>query len=323
MGHGHSHNGKKCHGHGGAHDHDQHQQPREMTYDQIMADPVLRRERLQKQKQGMRGAIQIFAFIACFSFCWFYAGVIDEYLDPPADHHAAVQARLRAAHSTTIDNTFKSGVSYKVFEKTYAGNTWGSRESFSGEGSEMSITESVRKCLGNWIQKYSIDNFGDVCGDTNWQKYIPGISKVDYTGYDVSEKALQYAANKNKDTAFQFKPLDITAQVPDKHDAFMIRDVIQHLTLEQGVSALKNIKDSGAKYLIVSSYPAGRNANIPTGFFYKNNVYEPPFNSLQLAPALEVCDNYDGKHRRMGSKLMLIPLTAHVSERRPEHTNTE
>ena len=108
MGHGHSHSGKKCHGHGSAHGHGQHQQqPREMTYDQVMADPVLR-ERLQKQRKNqkrMRGAIQIFALIACFSFFWFYGGAIDEYLDPPADHHAAVQARLRAAHSTTTSTT--------------------------------------------------------------------------------------------------------------------------------------------------------------------------------------------------------------------------
>ena len=102
-------------GHGHGDGHGQHPQ-QQLTYDQVMADPVLR-ERLYKQKlqqNRMRVAVQIFALAVCFLFFWFYGRAIDEYLDPPSDHHAAVQARLRSAHSADGEETTDNQVASVV-----------------------------------------------------------------------------------------------------------------------------------------------------------------------------------------------------------------
>ena len=123
MGHGHSHNGQKCHGHGQphglpqlektkcqkkccekngsqqsttlGHGHGQHT----MTYEQAMSDPILR-ARIKKQmlrKKRIQLFVRILSGALCVAFFWFYGKAIDEYLDPPKDHKDAVQARLRSA----------------------------------------------------------------------------------------------------------------------------------------------------------------------------------------------------------------------------------
>eukprot|EP01068_Selenidium_serpulae_P002888 Selendium_serpulae@DN2741_c0_g1_i2.p1 len=111
-----------------------------------------------------------------------------------------------------------------VFEQIYALNSWHSIETRSGMGSELYTTKHVRRCLGEWIQKYNIKSFGDICGDANWQAHIPGIHDIEYVGYDVAENALTRAREKNAQYGFKFQFLDVSASPPPKHDAFMIRD---------------------------------------------------------------------------------------------------
>jgi hypothetical protein len=209
-----------------------------------------------------------------------------------------------------------------VFEKIYNDNTWSSRESLSGEGSEMKVTRSVRKCLSTWIKKYNIKSFGDICGDANWQGSIEDIGDlVEYRGYDVSKKALERAAKKNtKHQNFRFQQIDISVETPTSADALMIRDVIQHIPLNLGVSALNNIIQSGVKYLIVSSYPKTlTNNNIKIGNYYRNNVYKAPFDSLKLPQPIETCENYDDRGdgkccSQYDAKLLLIKLTNPLPE---------
>jgi len=209
-----------------------------------------------------------------------------------------------------------------VFEKIYNDNTWSSRESLSGEGSEMKVTRSVRKCLSTWIKKYNIKSFGDICGDANWQGSIEDIGDlVEYRGYDVSKKALERAAKKNtKHQNFRFQQIDISVETPTSADAFMIRDVIQHIPLDLGVSALNNIIQAGVKYLIVSSYPKTlTNNNIKIGDYYRNNVYKAPFDSLKLPQPIETCENYDDRGddkccSQYDAKLLLIKLTNPLPE---------
>jgi len=198
----------------------------------------------------------------------------------------------------------------KTFDAIYASNKWSSSESRSGEGSEMAVTRSVRKCLGEWLVKYDVATFGDACGDANWQSQIQGFRAVRYTGYDVSPNAIRRAKAKNeRESNAAFRVMDLSTTVPPKHDLFMVRDVVQHLPWDMGVQLLRNVRRSGAKYLAVSSFPGQSGHDIGVGDFYHNDVYAKPFDVLRLPPAIETCENYDGVHRSMGSKLLLIPLS--------------
>ncbi|CAN0088734.1 unnamed protein product, partial [Ectocarpus fasciculatus] len=178
------------------------------------------------------------------------------------------------------------------FDKIYSTNKWGSKESKSGAGSTLQITETARNCIGDWIQKYDFKNFGDICGDANWQRFIPNIGRVNYTGFDVSEIALVRAKGTNP--SFNFQQLDM-ARNPPPHgrDVFMVRDVVQHLPAYMGINLYRNLILSGVRYLITSTYPKGQNRNIEIGNYYLNNIYNPPFDMLQFPKPLESCWNYD------------------------------
>lgn len=69
------------------------------------------------------------------------------------------------------------------FDRIFAKNEWGSKESVSGLGSEMAYTENIRHLLGNVISKFEIKRLIDSpCGDANWQWSIPGLSNIEYLG---------------------------------------------------------------------------------------------------------------------------------------------
>ena len=78
------------------------------------------------------------------------------------------------------------------FQAIYDNNDWGGKESSSGPGSSILATAGVRKCINDWVQKYDIKTFGDVSGDFNWQHLIPEIRTDMYTGFDISERPLQW-----------------------------------------------------------------------------------------------------------------------------------
>lgn len=65
---------------------------------------------------------------------------------------------------------------------------------------------------------------------------------------------------------------------PQSVDLIHVRDVIQHVTLKQGVSYFCNVFKSGARVLITTTYPsATENPDIGEGGWYKNNLLKEPF----------------------------------------------
>ena len=120
----------------------------------------------------------------------------------------------------------------------------------------------------------------DVCGDANWQHLIPGIENIDYCGIDISPTVLRKARVRHDDKPFMsLKELDIVTDELPRADCFLLKDVLQHLPLELGCRALANVRDSGAPYVLVTSFPAssgGRNVKKRAGHFYKNDVSGRP-----------------------------------------------
>jgi SAM-dependent methyltransferase len=102
-------------------------------------------------------------------------------------------------------------------------------------------------------QKYDIKTFGDVSGDFNWQHLIDEIRPDMYTGFDISERALAMARARHP--GWVFEQLDLVSDVEKietfDFDVFMIRDVIQHIPIEQAVRAFDNLRNSNIKYIIV------------------------------------------------------------------------
>jgi hypothetical protein len=68
------------------------------------------------------------------------------------------------------------------------------------------------------------------------------------------------------------------------HSLIIIKEVLQHLPLKNCIQLLKNIKDSGIKYIAVTNHDMDifnieQNMNIPNiGGFFPNNMFLEPFN---------------------------------------------
>jgi hypothetical protein len=94
-------------------------------------------------------------------------------------------------------------------------------------------------------------------------------------------------------------------------DVFMIRDVIQHVPIEQAVRAFDNLRNSNIKYIIVSNWRTNVNQqNNVEGIEYGgnnyNNIYAMPFKDVP--PFLERCSNYAGKHIDGKNNIEMWPI---------------
>ena len=135
-------------------------------------------------------------------------------------------------------------------------------------------------------------------GDCGWQFALTTINSAQaYFGGDITphvaeENAQRYHNHLNKVFAFW----DLVAcplprwhttcdPTPRPFDIVIVRDVIQHMTINNAMRAIASIvQESGAKYLAVMSYSDVRCSDqcktaIPgDGGWYMNNLHCPPWN---------------------------------------------
>ena len=221
---------------------------------------------------------------------------------------SVIQIQSRKTSNTNIKLCHSNKHIERKFNQIARNHYWGGgNETISGTGSTIVSTIALRKCLGNWIDKYNITSIVDIpCGDCNWQHLIPGIENVGYRGYDVSKYTIVKAKMKNP--TWKFECLDLTTSIPPRADLVILRDFLQHLPLKNGKQALVNVVKSNSIWLGISTYPSSRvNINIEVGNYFKNNVRKYPFN---LPEPEQTCDNYYGRenHSHRGSKFFLIKL---------------
>lgn len=180
------------------------------------------------------------------------------------------------------------------FDKMYHDQGWGftNNETLSGDGSTLAVNKYRNLFLSNFINKHRIQKVYDICGDCNWQHAFVSLVNVEgfeYFGFDVSGIALTKAKEKNAGNSLKFSdsPIDLCnykleCTNPSK-SLIIIKEVIQHLPLDMGLTILKNIKESGIKYLAVTNHDTELfdirvNKNTQPGGFYPNNMYLEPFN---------------------------------------------
>ncbi len=192
--------------------------------------------------------------------------------------------RSYSSSSKNINSPFADTTSNQdIFEKIYNQNFWNphesSSESKSGPGSRIDTTESVRNELPKIWEKYNIKSVLDApCGDYNWMKTVDK-KDIKYIGGDIVPKIVR-ANNKNFENCnTSFEVIDITSDKIPKVDMIICRDCLQHLSYKNAKKALKNFKESGSTYLLVTSYPwTLENWSIPDGDFCPLNLLQKPFN---------------------------------------------
>ena len=171
-----------------------------------------------------------------------------------------------------------------IFHSKFKNNAWSSKESVSGTGSELDITKDLRIGLQNLLKKYNIKTMLDApCGDFNWVKEMD-LSNINYIGADIVPEIIE----KNKRLYdFDFKVMNIvTDKLPDA-DLLLVRDCLVHLSNDNILKFIENVKNSNIKYLLTTSFTDKNidhewkksvlNSNIPDGGWRPINLEISPY----------------------------------------------
>lgn len=184
-----------------------------------------------------------------------------------------------SAHYLANDETPVLDTVEKVFTYIYKTNYWTSQESISGPGSELRVTHKMRKDLSALIKRFGITSIADApCGDLNWMKHVD-IGTCRYIGIDIVQELIENNTKKFGDTR-EFRHLNLLENVIEKVDLIICRDMLAHLTYEQIITALRNFKQSGSKYILMTTnVVAPENSDITKeGGWRRLNLELPPFN---------------------------------------------
>ena len=175
----------------------------------------------------------------------------------------------------------------------------------AGSGSNLGTnTAASLAFLREAIAEHGIQTVVDVpCGDVNFQTTTWEMDSLRaYVGLDIiprlialNSARLGFHSNKifaSWDAAQCTLPqlLLSDGEQPQRLPADLVhmRYVLQHLTLDRALQSIINVVESGAKYLIATTYPARRrkgqstydNPNIQLGketHFFTNDLDQPPF----------------------------------------------
>lgn len=168
----------------------------------------------------------------------------------------------------------------EVFSKIYEENYWGSDQSISGSGSELRQTSNLISELEKTIKLFQINSILDApCGDFNWMKKV-NLNGIDYTGVDIVDKLI--SNNQKLYRHFEninFRAGNIIEEELPVADLILCRDCLVHFSFADISRALKNIKKSGSKYLLTTSFiNTPINQDIKTGYWRPINLQLEPFN---------------------------------------------
>lgn len=187
-----------------------------------------------------------------------------------------------------------------VFNQIYDTNRWGSAESISGFGSEINQTKNLISEIEKILVEKNINSFLDIpCGDYNWMKEV-NMNKIKYTGADIVKDLIEKNIEKFKDKEnVSFEVLDLIQDPLPQHDIIFVRDCLVHLPFSEITKAIKNIKSSGCKYLMTTTFTnCNQNIDIIMGDWRKINLEKKPFNFPKpLIIINENCTEANGKYQ--------------------------
>lgn len=178
-----------------------------------------------------------------------------------------------------------------VFANIFTHRRWGRGiETASGSGSTVAYTAQLRADLLDLCRRLQVRSFLDLpCGDLNWMQHVDfegaGIA---YTGADIVPELI--AQVREKFPRRQFLVTDLTADPLPSADLVFVRDCLVHLPLALITKALANIRQSGIKYLLTTTFLDACNRDIRTGEWRMINLTAPPFNLPE--PELYLPDFY-------------------------------
>lgn len=171
---------------------------------------------------------------------------------------------------------------------------WVSDESVSGPGSTLEQTQLIREWLPTIWRELGVSTLLDIpCGDGNWIRSITGGLER-YIGADIVPLLVE-ELNSDARANEEFLVLDLVTDPLPRSDAVLCRDALVHLSDRQVHRAIGNIRCSGARYLIATTFPGRPHVPGRTGGWRPMDLEAPPF---ALGPPkavfVEGCSEEDG-----------------------------
>jgi hypothetical protein len=167
------------------------------------------------------------------------------------------------------------------FNQIYENNLWLSKETRSGEGSELNYTSPFRSWLIKKLPQLKIKIFVDApCGDFNWMRKVIAKSNIYYFGFDIVEAVIK----KNKiytNNKVNFNVANICQDRLPDCDLLMVRDCLFHFSYDDINKFLKNISKIKYKYLLTTTHIVDKkflNRDIITADVRIIDLFSHPFN---------------------------------------------
>ncbi|MGZ2749544.1 class I SAM-dependent methyltransferase [Burkholderia stagnalis] len=168
-----------------------------------------------------------------------------------------------------------------IFSEILKNNSWGSKESVSGSGSELQHARHLISELPYLLRELNVQSMLDIpCGDFNWMQHVD-LGLIEYIGADIVPELIEINKERFENKFRRFEHLDIMTSALPKVDAVLCRDIFVHFPNNGIIASVNNIFRSGAKYLIAThftfrSLPA--NQDIAMGEGRRVNFELAPFN---------------------------------------------
>jgi SAM-dependent methyltransferase len=165
------------------------------------------------------------------------------------------------------------------FTDIYINNTFGGKESRSGEGSNFVQTDVIRQELPKLLEELGVKIFLDApCGDLFWIKETP-LNVEKYIGIDIVETLVGKNKQQFHDDRYrEFYCLNLVENILPRADVIFCRDCLVHLHYAEIKKVISNFKKSQSTYLLTTTF-TDRKSNVD---LIGKNIWRPL--NLQATP---------------------------------------
>ncbi|HEX6121333.1 MAG TPA: class I SAM-dependent methyltransferase [Dongiaceae bacterium] len=167
------------------------------------------------------------------------------------------------------------------FGRIHETNLWGADTSVSGVGSELDATAAIRERLPGLLKELGVRALLDApCGDHRWMASLDLDLDLDrYVGMDIVPSIIEPLQRCYRgDARRTFLLGDLTRDALPRCDLILSRDCLVHFSFATLERALRNLKASGATWLLTTTFPElERNDDIEDADWRPLNFEAPPF----------------------------------------------
>lgn len=186
-----------------------------------------------------------------------------------------------------------------VFNRIYTGNRWRAKESVSGPGSDSSQTQALSRKLPLLLGEIKVRSILDApCGDLFWIRDLD-LDGIKYTGIDIVSDLIEENQKRFAASEYRFLCSNLICDPLPRADLILCRDCLVHLSYEDALAALRNMRASQSTWLLTTTFTGqDMNWDIVTGEWRTLNLERQPFDfPVPIALLDEECPHENGAHR--------------------------